>query len=107
LLNVLFTDLDDRLGPFLSAVAVTLIATLLMLLVPPHWLFEFMQLTWMSWTFKITLIAFGFVYFLIAWTGEHYLFLWLARFLGRMRQRLFKQPKQRKLYKIVKEKLVF
>ncbi|EGS20971.1 cation-transporting ATPase-like protein [Thermochaetoides thermophila DSM 1495] len=93
--------------PFLSAVAVTLIATLLMLLVPPYWLFEFMQLTWMSWTFKITLIAFGFVYFLIAWTGEHYLFLWLARFLGRMRQRLFKQPKQRKLYKIVKEKLVF
>lgn len=78
-----------------------------MVLSPPRWLSKFMQLTYVSWDFKLFMIGLGALYLALAWTGEHWVFQPLARLFGRMKQSVFKRPKKRKEYKLIQEQMLF
>lgn len=94
-------------GPFVATITTTLCITLLMVLSPPGWLAKFMQLTYVSWDFKLCIIGLGVLYFGLAWSGEHWVFQPLARLIGRMKQSVLKRPKQRKQYKLIQEQMLF
>lgn len=91
--------------PFLMTIAATLLMTLYLVLGPVHWLKKGMQLTKISWDFKLFLITLGLIYLGLAWTGEHHLFQRLARVIGTLKQAVTGKRKQRKQYKVIKEEM--
>ncbi|KAG7123368.1 cation-transporting ATPase like protein [Verticillium longisporum] len=72
--------------PFLATIATTLLLTLYMIMSPAHWVAHLMQLTSTSGDFQLFLVG-------------------LARAVGRLKQRLTRQPKKRKLYKTILEEM--
>lgn len=92
--------------PFVATIVATLAFSLYMVLGPAHWLKHGMQLTKISWDFKLYLITLGLVYFGAAWSGEHYLFQRIARVLGKLRQAATGQRKTRKQYKVIREEMM-
>lgn len=66
-----------------------------------------MQLTYVSWHFKLLIVGLGALYLGLAWTGEHWAFQPLARLLGRVKQSVLKQSKKRKQYKLIQEQMLF
>jgi cation-transporting ATPase 13A3/4/5 len=74
---------------------------------PPGWLSSFMQLTYLSWDFKLFIVGLGVFYLILAWAGEHWAFQPLARLIGRTKQAVLKQPKKRKEYKLIQEQMLF
>lgn len=74
---------------------------------PPAWLSKFMQLTYMSWDFKLAILGFGVLYLALAWTGEHWAFQPMANLLGRVKESVFKRAKKRKEYKLIQEQTLF
>lgn len=92
--------------PFVMTIIVTFVITLIMTLGPVHWLKHTMQLTKISWDFKLFLITLGFVYLGFAWTGEHYVFQKLARVMGKLKQAVTAKRKQRKQYKVIREEMM-
>lgn len=86
-------------------IATTLLITLYMILGPAHWLRHLMQLTKTSRGFQLFMIALGAVYLVAAWVSEKVLFQRLARLLGWAKQRLARQPKKRKEYKLIMEQM--
>lgn len=92
--------------PFVATIAATLVISLYMILGPAHWLKHGMQLTRISWDFKLYLITLGLVYFGVAWSSEHYLFQRIARVIGKLRQAATGQRKTRKQYKVIREEMM-
>jgi cation-transporting P-type ATPase 13A2 len=78
-----------------------------MVVTPPAWLSGIMQLTYLSWDFKLYIIGLGMVYLALAWFGEHWAFQPLARLIGKAKQSVLKQPKTRKQYKVIQEQMLF
>jgi cation-transporting ATPase 13A3/4/5 len=78
-----------------------------MVLSPPRWLTDIMQLTYISWDFKVFIVGLGMLYLALAWTGEHWAFQPLARLIGQLKQSVFKRAKQRKQYKLIQEQMLF
>ena len=76
-----------------------------MLFDPSDWLAKFMQLTAMSWDFKIFILVLGIGYIALAWASENYLLPRLAKYLGVLKTSITRRPKQRKAYKLVLEKM--
>jgi len=76
-----------------------------MIMGPAHWLKKLMELTRISWDFKLLILALGAAYGVIAWVGEHYVFQRLARFIGSIRQALTQRSKKRKEYKVILERM--
>jgi cation-transporting P-type ATPase 13A2 len=74
-----------------------------MILGPAHWVKHLMQLTKISWDFKLYIIGLGMVYVGLAWIGENYVFQPLARTIGRVKAALTKRTKKRKEYKVILE----
>lgn len=66
-----------------------------------------MQLTSISWDFKLYIIGLGMAYLALAWMGEHWAFQPLARLIGKAKQSVLKQPKTRKQYKVIQEQMLF
>lgn len=64
-----------------------------------------MQLTPMSWDFKLFILVLGIGYISVAWLAEKYVWLRVARGIGALRAKLRGVEKKRKLYKVVREKL--
>ncbi|RDW89391.1 cation-transporting ATPase-1 [Coleophoma cylindrospora] len=91
--------------PFVVTIVVTLLFSSYMLFDPSEGLASFMQLTKMPWDFKIFILVLGIGYIALAWVAENYLLPRLAKFLGLVKQYLTKQPKQRKAYKLILEKM--
>jgi cation-transporting P-type ATPase 13A2 len=86
-------------------VVATLVSTY-MLFDPAKWLSNLMELTYMSWDFKVFLLILGFAGFAIAMLCEKYAFAQLARQIGKTKAKLFpKKQKQRKQYKVIEEGL--
>lgn len=92
--------------PFLTTIAITLLITLHLVLSPAHFLRKGMQLTTISWDFKLFLITLGLIYLAVAWTGEHHLFQSLARVIGKLKQAVTGKRKKRKQYKVIKEEMM-
>lgn len=75
-----------------------------MLFDPAQWLSRFMQLTYMSMDFELSLLLLAAIGFAIAWSAERYLFPHLARFIGRLKKQLKpSRQKKRKEYKVLLE----
>ncbi|RSL40941.1 hypothetical protein CEP53_013061 [Fusarium sp. AF-6] len=89
--------------PFITTVAITLLITLYMILVPAQWVTNLMELTKMSWDYELFLIGLGGTYFVVAWAFEHFLALQLARYIGIVKVRITGKTKKRKEYKVIRE----
>ncbi|KAF2199314.1 hypothetical protein GQ43DRAFT_482568 [Delitschia confertaspora ATCC 74209] len=86
--------------PFVVTMVVTLLATTYMLFDAAQWLFDLMELTPMSNSFKMFLLALGVGNFVIAYLSERFLFPALARWIGIAKVRVNpKWKKKRKTYK--------
>ncbi|KAF2841422.1 hypothetical protein M501DRAFT_1000630 [Patellaria atrata CBS 101060] len=92
--------------PFVITMVVALAVCTYMLFDPAPWIVRAMELTDMSWNFKVFLVALGVGGFVCAYAAERYLFSLLARWIGKVRQRA--RPgvaKKRKEYKIIAEEM--
>lgn len=76
-----------------------------MLFDPSEWLTWFMQLTPMTWDFKLFIIFLGLGYIALSWTAENYLLPRLAKWIGVLKIRVARKPKERKIYKLVLEQM--
>lgn len=88
-------------------ISVALLVTLDLVLGPAKWVGHLMQLTYISWDFKLLIIGLGVLYFALAYIGEHYLFQRLARIIGHVTTAVTKKTKKRKEYKVIQEKMLF
>lgn len=93
------------IGPFMITILAALALNLYMVFVPAHGFRKFMQLTNISSSFKVTLLVLGVTYLVVAWIGENYVFQKLARGLGQAKLAITKQPKKRKEYKVILERM--
>jgi cation-transporting P-type ATPase 13A2 len=80
-----------------------LLISIYMVLMPAQWVKQTMQLTKMSWDYKLFLVALGFAYLLIAWIFEKHVSLRLAKLAGRWKEAATGQSKTRKAYKVVED----
>lgn len=76
-----------------------------MVLGPSHWLKHLMQLTSVSWGFKLYIVGLGLAYIGLAWLGENYVFQRLARVIGHAKVAVTKRSKRRKEYKVILERM--
>lgn len=74
-----------------------------MLFDPSPGLASFMQLTPMDWDFKTFILVLGIGYIAVSWITEHYVFPKLSKYLGVLKVKISRKPKQRKAYKLVLE----
>jgi len=91
--------------PFVVTIVVALLVSVYMLLDPSEGLMRFMQLTSMSWDFKTFIMLLGCGYIALAWVSEKYLLPAIAKYLGVLHTWVTGNPKQKKKYKTVLEKM--
>ncbi|XXH00267.1 D-3-phosphoglycerate dehydrogenase 2 [Hypoxylon texense] len=91
--------------PFMITIFATLALNLYMVFIPAHGFRKFMQLTKISSSFKVTLLVLGVTYLILAWVGENLVFQKLAKGLGLAKLAITKQPKKRKEYKLILERM--
>lgn len=98
--------LTESLVPFVVTIVVALLITSYMVFDPAEWVCRFMQLTKLSWRFRLFVLALSLVGFACAWLAERKVFLWLAGVIASTHQ--FFRPehrKKRKQYKLLLEKM--
>ena len=75
-----------------------------LLLDPAKWLVSLMDLTYMSWDFKVILLVMAVVGFAVMYASEIWFFPRLAKWIGDLNVKLRpKSRKKRKEYKIIVE----
>jgi cation-transporting ATPase 13A2 len=84
----------------------TLFVSTYLLLDPAHWLYDFMELTYMSFDFKIFILVVSAVGFATSYLSELFVFPRLAALIGQFRIKMGRK-KKRKEYKIVADGLKF
>lgn len=82
-----------------------MLVTVHMILGPAHWLKKLMELTKISWDFKILLLVLGATYIALAMVAEKWVLPSAARAIGQAKLALTKQPKKRKEYKLIQESM--
>ncbi|KAI2643480.1 hypothetical protein GGS21DRAFT_496608 [Xylaria nigripes] len=83
--------------PFMTTIVLALLVVMYMVFAPAHWLRNFMELTKIDASFKVTLLLLGGFYMALAWFGETYVFQRLARAVG--------TKKKRREYKVISEQM--
>ncbi|KAI7563172.1 hypothetical protein KC343_g21528 [Hortaea werneckii] len=76
-----------------------------MLFDPAPWLASLMELTWMSVNFRIFVLVLGIGFFACSYLAEKQIFPRLARWIGRVSQRIRGKVKKRKTYKVILEEM--
>ncbi|OAA64618.1 p-type ATPase [Niveomyces insectorum RCEF 264] len=94
-----------RNWPFVATIAVTLLATVHMVLGPMRWLRKLMELTTISGDYKLVLLGLGVLYLAVATVAERWVLPAAARVLGRAKLAVTKRPKKRKAYKLIQERM--
>ena len=64
-----------------------------------------MQLTHISGAFKMEILGLGAAFLVVSWVSEHYLFQKAAKAIGWARFAITKEPKKRKEYKVIQERM--
>jgi cation-transporting ATPase 13A3/4/5 len=94
----------EQIVPFVITMSTALFLSTYLLLDPAEWLTKLMDLTYMSWDFKLELLGFAVAGFAVMYGCEMYFFPSLARWIGDVNVRLRpKSRKKRKEYKIIIE----
>lgn len=96
---------SNYLGPFITTIILSLAATMYMIADPARWLNDLMELSGMSWDYKLFLGLLGIAYFALAWVYEKFLSLRLARLLGAANEWITGRAKGRKQYKLIQENM--
>ncbi|CAK7267935.1 hypothetical protein SEPCBS119000_002800 [Sporothrix epigloea] len=91
--------------PFVATITIVLLITVYMIFAPAFWLKELMELTEISWNFKLLLLGLGVAYILLAMLAEKWVLPAVARAIGKAKFALIKQPKKRKQYKLIQESM--
>ncbi|EFX01083.1 p-type ATPase [Grosmannia clavigera kw1407] len=94
-----------RNWPFVATIAVTLAATGYMVVNPVHWVKKAMQLTKISWSFKLVVLGLGLAYLFAAKIADVWVLPAAARLVGRAKLALTGHPKKRKEYKLILERM--
>lgn len=92
-------------GPFVATITVALLITLHMVAGPVHWFKKLMELTKVSWDFKLLLLFLGAAYLVLALVAEKWVLPAASRGIGRAKLALTRQPKKRKEYKLIQESM--
>lgn len=92
-------------GPFIVTVLISLAITVFMIVGPSKWLNKLMELTKMSWDYKLFLVGLGCLYLGVAWSFEKYAAAPLAKYFGQLQVSATGKQKQRKQYKQIQEEL--
>lgn len=83
-----------------------LFITTYLLLDPANWLSDFMELTYMSFSYKMFILILAVASFAISYFSEMLIFPRLAALIGKAREKLSKgNRKKRKEYKLVLESM--
>lgn len=64
-----------------------------------------MQLTKTAWDFQMFMVVLGAAYLAIAYFSEKVVFQRLVQLAGQLKERLSRQPKKRKAYKLILEQM--
>ncbi|KAI7165919.1 hypothetical protein KC352_g26022 [Hortaea werneckii] len=91
--------------PFVVTMGVALAISSYMLFDPAPWLASLMELTWMSVNFRIFVLVLGIGFFACSYLAEKQIFPRLARWIGRVSQRIRGKVKKRKTYKVILEEM--
>jgi len=97
---------NNFLVPFVVTMGIAIAISSYMLFDPAEWLFDLMELTWMSVSFRIFILVLAIGGFCISYTSERMLFPHMAKWIGQANARL--RPghrKKRKEYKLVLESM--
>lgn len=89
--------------PFVATITIAMLFTVHMITNPMHWLKKLMELTKMSWDFKLLLLLLGAGYLAVALAAERWVLPAAARAIGRIKLAITKTPKKRKEYKLIQE----
>jgi len=94
--------------PFVITMVGSLLVASYMLFDPTKWLYDLMQLTYLSKSFKVFILVLALGGFVVAYVAEQYFLPQLARFIGMVNHRLRpKHGKKRKQYKLIQESMHF
>ena len=75
---------------------------------PAKWLYDLMELTYISSGFKGIILLLGVIGFALSYVAELWIFPVLASWIGKTKERLFpKLRKKRKEYKLIAERMRF
>ncbi len=91
--------------PFVITMFVTLAISSYMLFDPAPWLYELMELTFLSSMFKIFILVLGIGGFACMYLAERQIFPRLAKVIGKLKTRIRGGGKKRKEYKVIIEGL--
>lgn len=83
----------------------SLAITVFMIVGSSKWLNKLMELTKMSWDYKLFLVGLGCLYLGVAWTFEKYAAATLSKFFGQVKIAATGKQKQRKQYKQIQDEL--
>lgn len=83
--------------PLVITIGVTLFLTIYLLISPSKKLSQFMELTRVSWDFKIFILSLGLGYFISAWLSENLLWNRIGKYFSKRN----KKSGKRKLYKTI------
>lgn len=99
-------DTDDRTVPFVITMVVAVGISTYLLFDPAPWVYDLMELTWMSASFRIFIVALAVGSFACSYLAERLVFPRLAKWIGTASAKLRPQSqKKRKEYKIVLESM--
>jgi cation-transporting ATPase 13A2 len=92
--------------PFVVTITLAFFFSIYMLFDPSEGFAKFMQLTYLSTSFKLFILALSVGGFGLAWVSERNVFLWLAKLIGKTHDRIWPhRMKKRKEYKVLAEKM--
>ncbi|KAK4983511.1 hypothetical protein LTR50_007185 [Elasticomyces elasticus] len=91
--------------PFVVTMVVALAISSYILFDPAEWLYNLMELTWMSMKFRIFILVLAVGGFVCSYVAEKLLFPHLARWIGKAKERWGGRKKKRKQYKTVLESM--
>ena len=91
--------------PFVITMGVALAISSYMLFDPAVWLYNLIQLTWISPLFKIFILVLALGGFIFMYLSERLVFPRLAKAIGKLKTRWKRTPKRRKEYKVILEDL--
>ncbi|OAQ96307.1 hypothetical protein LLEC1_00157 [Akanthomyces lecanii] len=91
--------------PFIATVLISLAITVFMIVGSSQGLSKLMELTKMSWEYKLFLVGLGCLYLGLAWIFQRYAAAALSKFLGQVKIAATGKPKQRKQYKQIRDEL--